>query len=117
MFLAQATQRKPECLPEQLLCSADGSPVRASAATADCAIGQWAPQRSAAASSPAFANMRVTPATCPASPLCEAQASANSSSPKPKASAGPGSTNGKACQALTAERGKNGGVTLPMASS
>src|SRR5580692_13174789 len=110
MPFAQATQRKPECLPEQLLCSADGSPVRASAATADCAIGQWAPQRSAAGSSPAFASMRVTPATCPGSPECEAQASASSSSPKPNASAAPVSTSGKACSALTAERGKIGVV-------
>ena len=30
--------------------------------------GQWAPQRSAEASRPAFASMRVTPATCPGSP-------------------------------------------------
>ncbi len=80
-------------------------------------MGQCAPQRKTEGSRPAFASIRSTPATCAASPLCEAQASANSSSAKPKRSAAPCSTSGKACNALTAERGKIGVVTSPMASA
>src|SRR5262249_21830506 len=73
--------------------------------------------RKAEESSPAFASMPSTPATCAASPLCEAQASASSSSLKPKRSAAPSVMSGKACKALTAERGKIADATSPMAST
>ena len=46
-----------------------------------CSVPTWAvPLQNLAL---AFASMRVTPAICPGSPECEAQASASSSSPKP----------------------------------
>ena len=74
----------PACLPEQLLCSADGSPVRAERQHRRLRPGANARRSSSAkASSPAFASMRVTPSTCASSPPCEAQANASSSSPKP----------------------------------
>ena len=104
--MAQATHRKPACLPEQLLWIAPAvPPARASACAEGWWIGQCAPHSSAAASSPARASMRVAVATWPGSPECEAQASASSSGPRPKRSAAPLSTSGSACSAFIAERG------------
>ena len=87
--MAQATHRKPACLPEQLLWTAPAvPPPRASACADGWWIGQCAPHSSALASSPASASIRVAVATCPGSPECEAQASASSSGPKPVAVGG-----------------------------
>src|SRR6185312_4300132 len=95
--------RKPECLPEQLLCSALGEPpFRANATVAGGLEGQCAPHSSADGSSPAFASIALASSVCAGSPECEAQASASSRCPKPQASAAPLSTKGSAWIAFTA---------------
>ena len=61
--------------------------------------------------------MPATTLVCSGSPLCEAQATASSSSPRPSWSAAPLSTSGKACNTLTAERGKIGRSMSPSAAT
>ena len=106
---------KPACLPEQLLCRALGlAPFAAKARLAASLIGQWMPHSRQPTSCPALASMDLAAATCSGSPTWEAQASAISSSVRPYLSAMPLSTKGRACSALTAERGKTRRSTSPI---
>ena len=57
--MCRLVHRKPDCLPEQLLCSAVGSrPDRASATVASWSIGQCDPHSSASSSKPALASIK-----------------------------------------------------------
>src|SRR3954449_11232959 len=97
---------KPACLPEQLLCSAVGPPpAAASARVASSPSGQWVPHSRQLGGCPAFLSIAAAAASCAASRSSEAQASAISASVIPYLSANPPSTSGRACSALTAERG------------
>ena len=79
-------QRKPECLPEQLLCRSVGVLAGTGERHASLVIGRpvrAAFERRTRPARPWPASTRAS-ATCAGSPLCEAQASASSRSPKPK---------------------------------
>ena len=90
--MRQATQRKPACLPEQLLCSALGSlAARGQRARDRLVVAASARRiRARSASSPALRqHARDDAHVCIGSPLCEAQAIASSSSLRPSRSAAP----------------------------
>ena len=114
----QAKHTNPACLPEQLLCSAEGrAPVRASVRAAVSRIGQCTPHSSVPTSRPALASIAAAAATCAGSPEWDEHASASSGAVRPNRSAAPLSTSGRACMALMAERGYTGVSTSPSAST
>jgi len=111
---AHERQRKPACLPEQLLFSALGSRSCAASRARPCrgrvsarrTRARWGRARSSPASPRRFAHA-VPP------PLCEARASASSASLRPSRSAARLGTSGSACKTLTAQRGKIGRSMSP----
>ena len=104
--MAQATHRKPACLPEQLLWIAPAVPPRARQRLRRGLVDR--PVRAAFERACVEPGERQHPRRrrhMSGSPECEAQASASSSGPRPKRSAAPLSISGSACSAFTAERG------------